>query len=111
MSTDPTLPGKNQVNIYKFIFIPKILRIPVGTDVLWTNWDIAAHTATRNGGEGQFESGNLAYRGTFHHTFSTVGTYKYICFYHPGMQASVIVVDSAAFKLDSTSAPKRAAGY
>lgn len=104
---DPSHPGPNQVVIYKFIFFPKVLTIPIGTTITWINHDIAAHTATRNGGEGQFESGNLSYMGTFHHTFATLGTYKYICFYHPGMQASIVVLDSAAYKAAQNAPPKR----
>jgi len=96
MVDDPSVPSKpNEVVIYQFIFKPKVIRVPVGTTITWVNHDIAAHTATRNGGADQFESGNLSYNRAFSHTFNAPGTYDYICFYHPGMKAQVIVTPSA----------------
>jgi plastocyanin len=109
MMDDPSVPGPNQVVIYKFIFFPKALSIPVGTTVTWINHDIAAHTATRNGGEDQFESGNLSYNTSFHHTFTTPGTYEYICFYHPGMRARVTVVDTPQAKMPAAPVPPSSA--
>jgi plastocyanin len=88
---DPTVPGPNQVVIYQFIFKPKLLTVPAGTTVTWVNRDIAAHTTTRNGGDDQFESGDMRLGRVFTHTFETPGRYDYICFYHPGMKAAVIV--------------------
>jgi plastocyanin len=88
---DPTVPGPNQVVIYQFIFKPKVLTVSAGTTVSWVNRDIAAHTTTRNGGDDQFESGDMRLGRVFTHTFETPGTYAYICFYHPGMKATVIV--------------------
>lgn len=89
---DPSVPKPNEVVIYQFVFKPKVLRIPAGTTVSWINHDIAAHTTTRNGGADQFESGDMRLNRVFTHTFDTPGTYDYICFYHPGMKATVIVM-------------------
>jgi plastocyanin len=88
---DPTVPGPNQVVIYQFIFKPKVLTVPAGTTVSWVNRDIAAHTTTRNGGDDQFESVDMRMGRVFTHTFESHGTYAYICFYHPGMKATVVV--------------------
>jgi plastocyanin len=93
---DPTVPGPNQVVIYQFIFKPKVLTVPAGTTVSWVNHDIAAHTTTRNGGDDQFESGDMRMGRVFTHTFETPGTYSYICFYHPGMKATIVVTPAAS---------------
>jgi len=90
-SADPSVPGPNEVVIFEFIFKPKKLMVPIGTTVAWVNRDIAAHTATRNSGSDQFDSGNLAFNKVYHHKFDQAGTYDYICFYHPGMRATIVV--------------------
>jgi plastocyanin len=92
---DPTAPGPNQVVIYQFVFTPRVLTVPAGTTVTWVDRDVAAHTVTRNGGDDQFESGNMTMGRVFTHTFETPGKYAYICFYHPGMKATVIVTPAS----------------
>ena len=101
--------GDTTVKIDNFAFGPEALTVKVGTTVTWINHDIAAHTATRNGGEDQFESGNLSYNTSFHHTFTTPGTYEYICFYHPGMRARITVVDTPQAKMPAAPVPPSAA--
>jgi len=93
---DPSIPGPNQVVIYNFVFYPHTLTVTTGTTVQWINHDIAAHTATRNSGGDQFDSGNLTLNKQFTYTFNTPGTFDYICFYHPGMKARIVVTAAAA---------------
>jgi plastocyanin len=108
---DPSVPGPNQVVIYQFIFKPKVITVPVGTTISWVNHDIAAHTTTRNGGSEQFESGDMRLNRVFTHTFDAPGRYDYICFYHPGMKATVIVTPaSSASEPGASTAAGQGAG-
>jgi plastocyanin len=93
--SEPSVAGLTQVVIYQFIFTPKVITVPAGTTISWVNHDIAAHTTTRNGGDDQFDSGDMRLNRVFTHTFSTPGRYDYICFYHPGMKGTVIVTAPA----------------
>jgi plastocyanin len=68
---------------------PVTVVIGVNNTVTWTNDDSAPHTVTAD--DGSFNSGNIAPTGTFTFTFTTPGTYKYHCIYHPWMVATLVV--------------------
>ena len=70
-------------------FTPPTRTGPAGTTVTWTNDDAVPHTATAQ--DGSFDSGNLNPGQSYSFTFSTPGTYPYICQYHAGMQGSIVV--------------------
>jgi plastocyanin len=78
------------VQIIDFAFEPVTLEVPAGTTVVWTNAGSAPHTVTSD--TGAFDSGRLDPGGTFSMTFDTPGTYNYHCEFHPGMQATIVVV-------------------
>lgn len=82
--TDPYL-----INISGFVFSPASLTVPVGTKVTWTNKDAATHTATSN--TGIFDSGDLTQGKSFSFTFTTAGTYPYVCIYHTNMIGTIVV--------------------
>jgi plastocyanin len=106
-SSGADVPGPNQVVIYQFVFAPKVITVPVGTTITWINHDVAAHTATRNGGADQFDSGDLRLNREFTHTFDAPGRYDYICFYHPGMKGTIVVTPvpgASAVPAESTGA-------
>jgi len=89
----PNMTGKiivtNQVTIANFKFTPSTLTIKVGSSVTWINNDAATHTATSN--NSVFDSGDLPTGKSFTYKFNAVGTYPYICIYHPEMVATIIV--------------------
>jgi plastocyanin len=64
--------------------------IGVNNTVIWTNNDNEPHTVTSS--DGGFDSGNMNPGATFTHTFTTPGTYTYICTYHPWMHGYVTVM-------------------
>lgn len=77
--------------------------IGVNNTVVWTNDDVAFHTATEvSGPTPSFNSQCLDGSGatcpsgggtnTFQYTFTTPGTYTYQCQYHPWMLGKVIVL-------------------
>jgi plastocyanin len=73
---------------------PQDLAVSVGTTVIWSNDDTAAHTVTSGAdiiADGVFDSGILPAGKTFEHQFDTAGTTEYFCQVHPWMVGTVIV--------------------
>jgi plastocyanin len=77
------------VGIVNFAFTPAALTVKVGTTVGWTNKDATAHTVSFV--TGGVKSSALDQNDRFTHTFTTAGTYGYICSIHPFMHGSVTV--------------------
>ena len=77
------------VGIVNFAFMPATLTVKVGTTVAWTNTDAIAHTVHFM--TGGISSSALNQSEQFTHTFTTPGTYGYICSIHPFMHGSVTV--------------------
>ena len=90
----------------KMRFIPDTVNIKAGDTVKWTNPYNISHTVTFDpakaatkanaalpAGVEPFDSGPVEEEGTFSHTFTAKGTYKYVCVYHEdmGMVGTVIV--------------------
>ena len=72
------------------------LTVAVGDTLRWTNRDRQEHTTTST--EGEWDSGTLLQAfeqggvgGMFDHTFTTVGTFAYICTIHPQMTGTITV--------------------
>jgi plastocyanin len=82
------------VGIKNFAFSPATITVPAGSTVVWTNDDSIQHDITFDGGG--IVSSVLNHNDTFSHTFSTVGTYHYICSIHPFMHGTVIVTSSGS---------------
>ena len=76
------------VNIRDFEFSPSSVTVNVGDTVTWVNIGPTVHTATGSG----FDTGNLAKGESGSHTFTSAGTFSYLCTPHPFMKASVTVV-------------------
>ena len=88
----PAAPQAGQAiaaDIRSFVFEPAAIQAKVGQEVTWTNHDPAQHTVTHAGSG--FDSGTMAAKGTFSHTFDQPGEYRYICALHPGMKGTVVV--------------------
>jgi len=90
----------------KMLFVPGAVNIKSGDTVHWTNVYSTTHTVTFDpakaataanaalpDGVAPFDSGNIEEDGSFSHTFTVKGTYKYVCIYHEamGMIGTVIV--------------------
>jgi plastocyanin len=86
------LQGTNEqlVEIRGFAFNPGVLRVSVGTTVVWTNQNGATHTVTADAGA--FDSGQLGQGQSYSFTFDSVGTFNYHCELHPAMQGTIEVV-------------------
>ncbi len=81
--------GTTRVKISNFKFGPRTLTVKVGAKVTWTNHDAIAHSV--NFATGNVNSKTLEQNATYSRTFSTPGTYQYICAIHPFMHGTVVV--------------------
>jgi plastocyanin len=79
----------DHVNIDNFAFVPATLTVRAGSTVTWTNHDEEPHTVAAS--DGSFRSPGMGSGGTFSHTFSSAGTFDYVCSIHPMMHGSVVV--------------------
>ena len=97
-----TRPPTNAVHVsifpgagsYSTGYDPDNITVVIGVNntVIWTNNDNEPHTVTAT--DGSFDSGNMNPGATFTHTFTTPGTYAYICTYHPWMRGYVTVLQT-----------------
>jgi amicyanin len=85
----PAPQGGTAVSISNFKFNPATLTVPVGATVTWTNKDEEPHTIAAK--DGSFHSPGIDTNGTYSFTFTTAGSYDYICSIHPFMTGIVVV--------------------
>jgi plastocyanin len=85
-----TVPAGAQakVSITNFAFDSAVISVKVGTEVVWTNNDIVAHTVTF---KDVADSPVLNRGDRFSRTFPAPGNYAYICSIHPFMHGTVVV--------------------
>jgi len=89
------------VTISDFKFTPASITIHVGDTVTWTNNGPSAHTATAN--DGSFNTGVLQKGHSASQTFTTAGTFTYICQIHPFMHGTIVVLANST---STTTTPK-----
>ena len=85
----PAPQSGTAVTINNFKFAPQTLTVPVGTTVTWTNQDEEPHSVVAK--DGSFKSPGLDTHGTYSFTFSTPGSFDYVCGIHPFMTGTVVV--------------------
>ncbi|GAA2495635.1 cupredoxin family copper-binding protein [Streptomyces longisporus] len=86
----------HQVLMSGYAFSPRSLTITAGDTVTWTNQDQAPHDVETTSGPASVHSPMLSKGGSWSHTFTTPGTYGYLCTVHPGMTAQLVVEAAAA---------------
>ena len=79
----------SDVGIADFKFGPDEVRVLVGGSVKWTNNDTQQHTATST--TGAFDAGAIQPGASTTVEFKTVGSFSYICSFHPFMSGTVVV--------------------
>ena len=76
-------------------FVPTMVTLDIGGEVIWENNDTAAHTVTSGtpteGPDGIFDSSLVMAGSSFSHVFAEAGSYDYFCMVHPWMQGMVMV--------------------
>ncbi|MFF3073420.1 cupredoxin family copper-binding protein [Kitasatospora sp. NPDC057904] len=83
--------GSDSVAIKNFAFAPAAVTVKAGTTVTWTNQDSEPHTVTGQNNTGPLNSKALTTGQSYSYTFTTPGTYSYLCTIHPFMTATVTV--------------------
>lgn len=89
------------ITMAQYSFQPAALTIQVGDTVTWTNTDQAPHDVTTTDGPVTVHSPTLTTGESWSYTFTTPGTYSYICSIHPSMTATLTVRPAAV----ATAAP------
>ena len=96
-----SIPGCEETNE---CFLPYMVTIHPGDEVVWSNDDSAAHTVTSgtaaDGVDGFFDSSLFMASATFSHTFDTLGEYDYFCMVHPWMIGKVFVTVGGGVEKD-----------
>ena len=96
IKVDVSIPqGASIQQIGQVYYDPTDISVSIGTTVVWTNNDNAAHTATsgslEQGISGEFDSDLMPPRESFEYTFNTADTFDYFCLLHPWMIGTVTV--------------------
>jgi plastocyanin len=81
------------VTMVDFSFSPASVTVAAGDTVTWHNTGQAPHNATAN--DGSFKTPDLNNGQSASHTFSSAGTFSYICTIHPNMHGTVRVLSSS----------------
>lgn len=81
--------AKTKVTIENYAFAPRIIQVPVGATVTWTNNDADDHAVTLD--DKSMDAGVVEQGVSVTLTFPTAGTFAYYCTVHPGMRGKVIV--------------------
>ncbi len=86
-------------------YSPSSITITAGDTLTWTNDGTVpeGHTVTGDG----FDSGTLSHGQTYSHTFTTAGSFPYVCTLHPFMKGSV-TVDAAPPSTGGSGPPANA---
>ena len=72
-------------------FKPEAVQVPVGQEITWHNDESVPHDVKADNGA-SFSSKTFGKDGTFRWTPDKVGTVKYECTLHPGMEGEIDVV-------------------
>lgn len=79
------------IKIVDFVYDPTPATVRAGQKISVPNADAAPHTITDAGSGNAFDSGTIKGKATGSVTFDKVGTYEYVCEFHPFMKGEVTV--------------------
>ena len=85
-----------EVDIDQFTFLPQRITVKAGTTVTWINEDDVPHTVASSSKVFKSKALDTGDKFSFSFTFTTPGTYAYICSVHPYMTGAVVVEAAAA---------------
>ncbi len=87
----PVVTDQAQVTVEMrgFEFFPAKLNVNAGTELTWVNRDNVPHNAIAEGGA--FATGNVNGGNSESVVLDRPGTYRYVCTFHPGMEATLTV--------------------
>lgn len=90
-STLPAHAATHAITMANYAFSPSGETIASGDSVTWTNTDQAPHDVTVTSGPVAIHSPTITTGQSWTYTFTTAGTYSYICSIHPDMHATLVV--------------------
>ncbi len=85
-----TAQSTSTVTIASFAFSPASVSVSVGDTVVFVNNASVAHTATAT--DGSFDTGTIQPGGSASVTFTSAGTFSYLCSIHTSMTGTVTVI-------------------
>jgi plastocyanin len=88
-TAQPGLAATGRVPIQQYSFLPSELTVRAGSTVTWSNEDEAVHTVTA--ADKSWDSGRIPIGGSFSQTFTTPGTYDFVCSIHAAMKGTITV--------------------
>jgi plastocyanin len=80
----------SRITIADYAFAPAALTVTAGTEIIVTNHDQTAHTATSST-SGVFDTGTLKPGASRTVVLTKPGTYTYFCQFHAFMRATIVV--------------------
>lgn len=91
----PVPPGPQTVtvNMAGMVFSPATLSVKVGTIVKFNNNDGVDHTSTSTSTPPVWNSGTIPAGGSYSYTTTAVGTYPFVCGFHPMMTGTLTVTN------------------
>ncbi|MEU9174479.1 plastocyanin/azurin family copper-binding protein [Streptomyces sp. NPDC048420] len=90
-----------------YAFSPASLSVPAGSTVTWTNYDTAPHDVKTTSGPVSIHSPMLNKGQSWSFTFTTAGSYGYVCTVHPDMIAGITVRAAAPAPAPTSAAPEQ----
>ncbi|MGW4355918.1 cupredoxin domain-containing protein [Nocardia sp. NPDC004582] len=90
-SSGPAAPAAVTVNVADMKFSPADITIKAGDTVTWKFDDKAPHAVQGIGDVALGINSPIIRKGEWSHTFTTPGTYRYLCPLHPDMKGTVTV--------------------
>ncbi|RDI51699.1 plastocyanin [Nocardia mexicana] len=91
VTTGPAQPATTTVSVDKMKFSPSAITIRAGDTVTWKFSDSAPHGVQGIGDTALGINSPILTEGEWNHTFTTPGTYRYLCPLHPDMRGTVTV--------------------
>lgn len=82
-------PTVHTVVIKAMKYVPEVLEVHAGDEIVWVNEDIVPHTVTAT--DKSPDSGLMTPKQTWKWVPDEKGEHPYVCLYHPTMTGKVIV--------------------
>ena len=105
----PANAATHAITIANYAFSPADETVMQGDTVTWTNTDQAPHDVTVTSGPTAIHSPTMTTGQSWTYTFTTPGTYAYICSIHPTMHANLVVMPMPAPTTTHTTPPTHSA--
>ncbi|WP_051178014.1 cupredoxin domain-containing protein [Nocardia concava] len=90
-STGPAAAAAVTVEVKDMKFSPADITVKAGDTVTWKFDDRAPHAVQGIGDTALGINSPIIHKGEWSHTFTTPGTYRYLCPLHPDMKGTVTV--------------------